>query len=109
MKLINWKAYFRDLCGYECITTFGNDFDIAEQCGGVSAIKDTFNRAFNEWKSDYKFLTELVMVLNHKIFMWYEKNETIARVYDELWRKADEYAMDNLKDKELSYFLQTTD
>ena len=38
---------------------------------GLSAIQDTFNRAFEEWKENYKYLTELVLVLNHKIWQYY--------------------------------------
>ena len=34
--------------GYETFTTFWQDFTIADRFG-VSAIKDTFKRAFNEW------------------------------------------------------------
>ena len=94
---------------YECQTTFWQDFSIAE-IFGVSAIKDTYKRAFREWKGNHIYLTELVMVLNHKIWQHYENgNEEIARVYDELWREADAYACDNLKGEELSYFYQTTD
>ena len=52
--------------GYELQTTFWNDFSIADRFG-LSAIQDTFNRAFKEWKENYKYLTELVLVLNHKI------------------------------------------
>lgn len=53
--------------GYELQTTFWNDFSIADRFG-LSAVQDTFNRAFEEWKEDYKYLTELVLVLNHKIW-----------------------------------------
>ena len=53
--------------GYELQTTFWNDFSIADRFG-LSAIQDTFNRAFKEWKENYKYLTELVLVLNHKIW-----------------------------------------
>lgn len=35
--------------GYELQTTFGDDFSIADRFG-LSAIQDTFNRAFEEWK-----------------------------------------------------------
>ena len=49
------------------------------------------------------------MVLNHKIWQHYQKNETLAALYDTLWREADEWACDNLKGDELSYFYQTTD
>ena len=93
---------------YQFITTFDKDFAIADMFG-VSAIKDTFNRAFNEWKYDYKYLTELVMILNWRIFKYYDTNREYAKVYDELWRKADDYAVNNLKDEELEYFYRTTD
>ena len=94
--------------GYTQITTFYEDFSIADNFG-VKAIKDTFNRAFKEWKSNYKYLTELVMVLNWKMFRWYQKNDAYAELYQELWEKADAYACDNLKGEELSYFYRTTD
>lgn len=94
--------------GYETKTTFWVDFSIADRFG-ISAIKDTFNRAFEEWKDNYVYLTELVMVLNWKIWDWYERDEDTARVYNTLWEIADSYAVDNLKGEELSYFYNTTD
>ena len=72
--------------GYETMTTFWQDFTIADKFG-VAAIKDTFNRAFNEWKNNYQYLTELVMVLNWKIWEYYEKNREFAEVYNKLWEK----------------------
>lgn len=102
------KWNIEELNGYKPITTFWQDFTIAEKFG-VEGIKDTFDRAFKEWKSDYKYLTELVMVLNHKIWYWYEKNDTMARLYNDLWEKADMYATNNLKGEELSYFYRITD
>ena len=94
--------------GYKPFTTFYEDFSIADWFG-ESAIRDTFKRAFAGWKGNYKYLTELVMALNWKIWEHYETNERIARVYNELWEKADGWAMDNLKGEELDYFLRTTD
>ena len=46
--------------GYELQTTFWEDFSIADRFG-LAAVLDTFNRAFREWKGDYKFLTELTL------------------------------------------------
>lgn len=95
--------------GYEFKTTFWQDFSIADKFG-KTAIKDTFNRAFKEWKSNYIYLTELVMVLNWKLWTFYEKgNNEYAELYNELWMKADEYACNNLKGDELSYFYRETD
>lgn len=76
---------------------------------GVDAIRDTYSRAFEEWKENYKYLTELVMILNWKIWEHYESNKTYAEVYDELFHKAQAYAWENLKGEELQYFYSTTD
>ena len=94
--------------GYKCFTTFAKDFSIAEPFG-LNAVQDTFNRAFAEWKSNYKYLTELVLILNWKIWVWAQRNEELARLYDKLWRTADEWGCENLKDEELDYFYSTLD
>lgn len=95
--------------GYKTITTFYQDFTIADAFG-PSAIKDTFNRAFNEWKDNYKYLTELVMVLNWKIWEYYEAhNRQYVNVYSALWQEADAYACDNLHGEEAAYFFRVTD
>ena len=94
---------------YEFKTTFWSDFSIADRFG-ANAVKDTYRRAFAEWKEDYVYLTELVMVLNWKIWEHYEcGNEILSKVYDVLWREADEYACENLNGEELRYFYRTTD
>ena len=96
-----------NLAGYEPITTFWSDFTIADAFG-VDAVEDTFNRAFAEWKSDYKYLTELTLVLNHK--MWQHENiEVLYELYRSLWYIADDYALNNLKGDELTYFLRVLD
>ena len=59
MKISKWNI--EELNGYRPFTTFWMDFDIADKFG-VSAIKDTYRRAFAEWRSDYRYLTELVMI-----------------------------------------------
>lgn len=91
--------------------TFFEDFSIADRFG-TNAIKDTYKRAFNEWKSDYEYLTALVIALNHKIWQWFEKegeNSIKARLYNDLWEECDRYAYNHLKGQELQYFLRETD
>lgn len=94
--------------GYETMTTFWDDFSLADMFGTL-AIKDTYMKAMSEWKDNYKYLTELVMVLNWKIWQHYESNEPIARVYNELWEMTDLYAQENLHGEEAEYFFRTTD
>ena len=95
--------------GYETMTSFWNDFSIADKFG-VIAIKDTYKRAFNEWKDNYKYLTELVMILNWKIWEHHEKNNrAYAELYNALWEAAYAYACENLKGDEAAYFFRVTD
>ena len=95
--------------GYETITTFYEDFAIAEHFG-VSAIEDTYKRALNDWKDNYKYLTELVMVLNWRCWWHFaHKNEEFSKLYSDLYYKAAEYAVENLKGDELTYYFRTTD
>ena len=63
---MTFQEYQKENFNYECITTFWEDFSIADAFG-IEAIKDTFKRAFEEWKTNYKYLTELVIVLNIKL------------------------------------------
>lgn len=90
-------------------TTFWTDFSIADRFG-TSSVRETFQRAFDEWKSNYKYLTELVIVLNWKIREHHNNwNNTLAKVYKDIWQIADNYAVENLKDEELKYFIRITD
>lgn len=96
-------------CGYKQKTTFWMDFSIADNFG-VKAVKDTYKRAFKEWKSDHIYLTELAMVMNWKCWQHYDNgNEELSKLYEELYYKTDEYALNNLKGEELSYYVRTTD
>ena len=106
LVLKNWNI--EEMTGYKPLTTFYKDFSIADMYG-EKAINDTYNKIFNEWNGHYKYLTELVMVLNWKIFEHYETNKKYARIYDTLWKKTDEYAWDHLKGEEETYYYRTTD
>lgn len=62
---MTFKEFMREN-GYEVRTTFWEDFSIADLFG-LPFIQNTFDRAFKEWRENYEYLTELVLVLNHKI------------------------------------------
>ena len=94
--------------GYEMKTTFWSDFTIADKFG-IEAIRDTYTRAFEEWRKNIEYITELVIVFNHKIWEWYEKDEEMARVYNDLWEELDNWVFENFSEKEIQYFLKITD
>ena len=106
ITLENWTI--EEETGYKPVTSFYLDFSIADKFG-LDAIQDTYNSAFEEWKANYKFITELVMVLNWKCWRWHQVKDDYSRLYSDLYYKLDEWCMDNLKDEELDYYIETTD
>lgn len=98
---------------YEYFTTFWQDFDVAENYG-EKAIKDTAKRAFDEWKDDVKYLTELVMIINHKCWDFYYKGANrMSELYDDMYYEYYDKALDYLEEKgnedDISYFIRTLD
>ena len=94
---------------YEFKTTFWQDFTIADHFG-IGAVKDTFERAFKEWRNDVVYVTELSLVMNWKCWQHYEKgNERLARLYSDLYYEVDGWCYTNLKGADLDYYWRTTD
>lgn len=106
MVIENWNI--EEETGYKPLTTFYTDFSIADKFG-LSAIQNTYIRVFAEWKSNYKYITELAMVLNWKCWRWHQVNNDYSRLYTTLFWQLDEWIMDNLKGEELDYYIRTTD
>ena len=93
--------------GEPLMSTFWQDFSIADKFGD-KAIADTYRRAKSEWKDNYKYWTELCLVLNHKIWQWHERDNQRAILYDKLWREADEMTSE-WSDEKQEYYFQVTD
>lgn len=97
------------MAGQEFTTTFSMDFRIAEHFG-AGAIRSTFTRAFREWRSDYRYLTDLVLFLNRRLAEHYMAGrEALASLYDSMWSEADGWAVEHLQGEELRYFQSMTD
>lgn len=97
------------MTGYKPISTFWSDFEIADAFG-LDAIKDTYNRASAEWKSNYKMITELVMVLNHRCWLHYEHGRMeMSKLYADLYYELHDWCLNNLTGKEFEYYYETTD
>ena len=79
-------------------TTFRRDFTVAWNVSGIEGVKDTFERAFNEWKDNCKYLVELCVVCNHLCWDLYELAKTNAsykeasKFFEECYWKCKDYA-----------------
>lgn len=92
----------------ELKTTFRQDFKIAD-IFGVSAIKDTYNRTKKEWQDNIEYMAELTAILNWAIWDWYEKNEEIARVYNDLWQDCEDFCYEHFIGEDLKKYLDIID
>lgn len=130
IELPRWTM--ADYIGYTPITTFWEDFSIAEK-GGLNAIKDTYNSAL-QWKKNIKYMAELLLVVNHKsivfaeltregstvkdAYRWYYRNlsdvqiDEIMNYYIDKYYEIREYVYsDNspFTQEEIDYFFKITD
>jgi hypothetical protein len=94
---------FLNEVGKERKTTFFADLSIAEYYG-VTAVADTYRRVMRSWGNDLEYMCEWVICLNQKIWQHYNSNQSIANVYDELWRRADDHCRKHFKGEELSKY-----
>ena len=123
----NWEANLADMGNYERKYTFYSDFGIAEFCevykADAGAVKDTYNRVEESWGSNIEAITEVVMVLNHKIWSFYdgvdssflgcseEWRQHFMKVYQELYERCVAFIEKTFaNDSEaLSYYYEVTD
>lgn len=90
-------------------TTFWMDFTIADHFG-EGAVKDTFERAFEEWRDDYRYLTDLVIVLNGKAWEHEDSGKQgLSRLYSDLYEQANSYAYTHLTGRDMEYYFRKTD
>jgi hypothetical protein len=125
----NWKANLGDMTDWKPSYTFYSDFAIAEFCQvwmrEKNAVKKTYNQVVKSWGDNYKALTEIVMVLNHKSWAFAKPNRVDAKylnvgdawadyfveLYSELYQKADALYRKKFAKNEtaMSYYNEVTD
>lgn len=101
IEIPSWNI--TELTGYKPITTFWQDFSIADKFGN-NAIENTYRNVKAEWKEYCQYWTELCLVLNHKIWQWYDIDREKAILYDRLWKDADRLTAEWTKEEQEYYF-----
>jgi len=102
------KLALEKMLDFKFESTFWEEFSIAEDYG-VDGVKEHYNLVFPQWKDNLKYLTELVLVLNLKLFIWFKVDDDLGRMYEQLWMESDQYALNTLKGDDLHYYLHTLD
>jgi hypothetical protein len=87
----NWKMNLGDMTDFRPSYTFYSDFGIAEFCEvymrDANAVAKTYNRVEKYWGGDIKTITEVALVLNHKLWSFYEGVESHYLNCGEEWKE----------------------
>ena len=88
----------------------------------IFCIEEDYNRdnisqlaanLYDKYGDNYTYLTELVMILNHKCWEKYNQDRILSKIYEELYYKYDELAIEQLSraghEDELHYYLSELD
>ena len=107
-KILLEKLALEKMLDYKFESTFWEEFSIAEDYG-PEGIHHHCDIVFEQYKDNLKYLTELVLVLNLKLFIWFKVDDDLGRMYEQLWMESDQYALNTLKGDDLHYYLSTLD
>jgi hypothetical protein len=97
----------------ELESTFTGDFNIAEDVSGLNGVKDTFQRAFNSWKDDIQYMTNLAIVTNMKCWQHFQAgNETLSEAYSDMYYKVRDWVYSDqsgFTEEDQKYYFKYTD
>lgn len=84
---------------------FWEDFTQAEAFG-TKSIRTRFNLAFDKYKDNPEIMADLVSTTKVKSSTQKVSNHAFSELYDELWKKAENYATMNYDSKDINEFLK---
>lgn len=101
----NWEVCDEVIVEDEPAPKFWEDFTQAEAFGTTS-IRTRFGLAFDKYKDNPEVMADLVSTAKVKASMQKVSNHAFSELYDELWKKAEDYATMNYDSKDLNDFLK---
>ncbi len=101
----NWEVCDEVIAEDEPAPKFWEDFTQAEAFGTTS-IRTRFGLAFDKYKDNPEVMADLVSTTKVKASTQKVSNHAFSELYDELWKKAEDYATMNYDSKDLNEFLK---
>lgn len=74
---------------------------------GVDAIKDLYEKTFEERWWEIADITDLAMVIYCKLWHWDGTDWVYNRMYEPTWEKMRDWAYDHLKGNDAQYYYNT--
>ncbi len=101
----SWEVCDEVIVEDEPAPKFWEDFTQAEAFGTTS-IRTRFNLAFDKYKDNPEIMADLVSTTKVKSSTQKVSNHAFSELYDELWKKAENYATMNYDSKDINEFLK---
>ena len=101
----NWEVCDEVVIEDEPAPKFWEDFTQAEAFGTTS-IRARLGLAVDKYKDNPEVMADLVSTAKVKASMQKVSNHAFSELYDELWKKAEDYATMNYDSKDLNEFLK---
>lgn len=106
---MNYKEKYEKETGFKFETNVRELFSEAEADDNVS-IEELYRKLFREWRNDVKLVAELSMCMNRKIREHHrEGDEHLTELYNDLWMRVHNYALDVFTWEDGAYYFKTTD
>lgn len=106
---MGYKEKLEQDTGFKFETNVREVFTEAETNDDVD-IEELYRKLFREWHNDVKLVAELSMCMNRKIWEHHEKwNESLAELYNSLWLRVHDYALDVFTWEDGAYYFRVTD
>lgn len=106
---MSYKEFNEERTGFKFETNVWELFTEAEQRDDVD-IEELYRKLFREWRNDVKLVAELSMCMNRKLWEHHEKgDENLAELYNRLWMKVHDYALDTFTWEDGAYYFRITD
>lgn len=100
------KKWSVEKTGYKPCTPAYSVLTKAE-AAGTQAVEQAYKTLRAKYGGSYKQLTELVMVLNWKVWQTFSTNQSLSMLYHALYRSLDGWCCEHLQGEELDYFYRT--
>lgn len=87
---------------------FYQQFSEAEK-GGHDQVVEKFYELFEQGESDYKKMTELCVITNHKMWDSIQSDKALAYLYGEFYDCVNLWVDKHFTESEFDYFYRVTD
>lgn len=104
-------SYYPDYQQKRIDTTFYKQFLNVIKDKGLDEVKPLYEKFFNMYKTDVKHMVELTSVLNHILWLYFDRYGTCpeSKLFNKLYIECNTYCCKHFQDDDLNFYLTVLD